>query len=57
LREGHHLENLEEDGRIILKFICKNWHWGGGDMNWIDLSWDGARGGAPVNMVMILQVP
>jgi hypothetical protein len=29
LREGHHLENPEEDGRIILKFICKKWVGGG----------------------------
>jgi len=28
LREGHHLENPEEDGRIILKFICKKWDGG-----------------------------
>jgi hypothetical protein len=34
LREGDHFENLAVDGRIILKWIFKNW-----DRSWTELIW------------------
>jgi hypothetical protein len=33
LRERENLEDLDADGRIILKWISKNWH---GGTDWID---------------------
>jgi len=40
LRERGHLEDLKIDGRLILKWIIKNWD---GGMDWIDLAQDRDR--------------
>jgi len=37
LRERNHLDDLEVDGKIILRWIFKKW---GGDMDCIDLAHD-----------------
>jgi hypothetical protein len=48
LREGHHLENPDKEGRIILQLICKTWD----GRVWTGLmSLDRDRWRAPVNMV------
>jgi hypothetical protein len=39
-REKDHLEDAGMDGRIILKWIFRNWN---GDMDWIDLAEDRDR--------------
>jgi len=49
LREIDHLEFLGVDGKIILKWIFKNWDWG---MDWIDLAQDRDKWLAVVKMVM-----
>jgi len=41
LRERDHLEDLGTDGRIVLKWIFKNWI--GKGMDWIDLPQDRDR--------------
>jgi len=40
LREREHLQDPEVDGRIILRWIFRNWD---GDMDWIDLAQDRDR--------------
>jgi hypothetical protein len=54
LREGDHFEDPDVGGRIILKWIFKNWD---GGMDWIELAQDRDRWRAVVNAVMNLQVP
>jgi hypothetical protein len=49
-----HSEDLGVDGRIMLKWICKDWD---GSMNWIELAQDRERLRALVNAVMNLRVP
>jgi hypothetical protein len=51
LREGVHLEDLDANGRIILKRIFMTWI---GGMEWIDLAQDTDRWRAVVNAVMNL---
>jgi hypothetical protein len=53
LREGDHLGDAGEDGRIILKWIFKKL---GGGMDWIELAQDRNRWRALVNVVMNLRV-
>jgi hypothetical protein len=54
LREGGHFEDLEGDGRSILRWIFKKWNRGGRD--WIDLAQDKYRWGALVNAAQNFQV-
>ena len=54
LRERNHLEDLDIDGRIILKLIFEKWN---GRTEWIDLAQDRDRRRALVNMVINLRVP
>ena len=53
LREREHLEYLRVDGRLILKWIIKNWN---GGTDWINLDQDRDRWWALVNVVMNLRV-
>jgi hypothetical protein len=53
LREGH-FEDTGVGGRIILKWILRQWD---GGMDWINLAQDRDRWRALVNTVMPLQVP
>jgi hypothetical protein len=55
-RKGDHLEDLDVDGRIILKWIFKKWD-GDGGMDWIDMAQDRDRWRALVSAVMNLRVP
>ena len=55
LREGNHLEDPGLDGRIILKWISRNWMEGG--MDWIQLTQDRYRWRAFVDKVMNLLFP
>jgi hypothetical protein len=53
-RDGkNHLEDIEVDGRIILKWIFKKWN---GGMDWIALAQDRDRWRALVNAVMNFRV-
>jgi hypothetical protein len=54
LREGDHLGDPSVDGRIILKWIFKQWD---GGMGWIELAQDRDRWRALANMRMNLRVP
>jgi hypothetical protein len=54
LRESDHLGDPGIDGRIILKWIFKQWD---GGMDWIELAQDRDRWRALVNAVMNLRVP
>jgi len=49
-KEKNHLEDLSVDGRIILRWIFRNWDVGG--MNRIDLAQDRDRWRALVSAVM-----
>jgi hypothetical protein len=54
LREGHHVGDPGVDGRIILKWIFKEWD---GGTDWIQVAPDRHRWRAVVNTVMNLRVP
>ena len=54
LRGGDHLEDLDVDGRIILKWIFKKWD---GGMDWIDVAQGRDRWWAVVSAVMNRRVP
>ena len=54
LRKRDHLNDLDVNGRIILKLIFKK-GWGG--MEWIDVAQDRKRQQALANAVMNLRVP
>jgi hypothetical protein len=56
LRERDRLEDRGIDGRVILRWVLKNWN-GGGGMDWIELAQDRDRWRALVNAAMNLQVP
>jgi hypothetical protein len=49
LKEGDHLEDLDVNGRVILKWIFKMWD---DSMDWIDLTQDRDRWKAFMNAVM-----
>jgi hypothetical protein len=53
LREGNHLEDLDVDGRTILKWVFNKWN---GRMALLDLAQDWDRWRDRVNMLMNLQV-
>jgi len=55
LRERDNLGDPGIDGRIILRWIFRNWDVGG--MDWIELTEDRDRWRAVVNVVMNLRVP
>jgi hypothetical protein len=54
LRERDHLEYKVIDGRIILRWIFRNWE---GGMDWIDLAQDKDRWRVTENTVMNYRVP
>ena len=54
LRERDHLEDLGIDGRLILKWMIKNWN---GGMDWSDLVQDRDRWVAFVNAVINFRFP
>ena len=53
LTERNHLADLGLDGRVILKWIFKNWN---GSMDWIDLVQDRDRWRSVVKVAMNLRV-
>jgi hypothetical protein len=53
LRDGDHLEGPCVDGRIILKWIFKNWD----SVAWIDMAQDMDRWRALVSAIMNLRFP
>jgi hypothetical protein len=55
LRERDHSEDPGIDGRIILRWIFRQWD--GGYMDWTDLAQYRDRWWALVNTVMYFQVP
>ena len=54
LKERDHLEALDLDGRVILRWIFKKWD---GDMGWINLAQDRDRWRVLVTAVVNLLVP
>jgi hypothetical protein len=54
LRKRDHSEGSAVDGRILFKWVVKNWD---GGMDWIYLAQDRDRWRALVNAVMNLRVP
>jgi hypothetical protein len=56
VREGDHLEDLGVEGRLILKWIFKQWG-GMGRMDWIHLEQNRDRWQALVNAVTNIRVP
>jgi hypothetical protein len=54
LKERKHYEDLDVDGRIILKCVLEKED---GGMDWIYLTEDKDQLQALVNMVIILQIP
>ena len=54
LRERDHLEDPGEDGRIVLRWVFREWGW---DMDCIGLAQNRDRWPALVNTVMNLRVP
>jgi hypothetical protein len=54
LREGNHLEDPGIDGRIILKWIFRQWDRG---MDWIDMAQDGDRWWTLVSAIMNFRIP
>jgi len=54
LRERDHSEGPAVDGRILFKWVVKNWV---GGMDWIYLAQDRDRWRALMNAVMNLRVP
>jgi len=55
LRERDHLGDLDVDGRIILRWIFRQWEVRG--MDWIKLAQDRDKWRALVNTVMNLRIP
>jgi hypothetical protein len=53
LTERNHLEDLGLDGRVLLKWIFKNWN---GSMDWIDLAQDRDRWRSVVKVAMNLRI-
>jgi hypothetical protein len=53
LTERNHLEELGLDGRVLLKWIFKNWY---GNMDWIDLAQDRDRWRSVVQVAINLGV-
>ena len=54
LREGSHLDDLNVEGRIILKWVFNEWD---GGMDWIDMGRDRDRWLALVTTALHLRVP
>jgi hypothetical protein len=54
LRESDHLKDPSVDGRIISRWILRNWD---ADMDWIDLAQDRNRWRALVDALMDLGFP